>query len=237
MPNKITPAAQKRNMDSFRNYVVFFDFDNTITPYDILDDMLPRFSRNNRWIELEEKWKKGAIGSRACLEAQIKEMRVNREDLDKYLAQIMLDPYFKKLVDLLHNHKVKTVVLSDSFDYILNFILRNNKVSKLKIYCNKLRLFKNRLIPDFPFSDKKCYICAHCKAKNLLANTDKDSIMVYVGDGHSDICPAKYANIVFAKEELLRHFRDNNLACLPYKSLKEVYMYIKRRFDGRKTNC
>jgi 2,3-diketo-5-methylthio-1-phosphopentane phosphatase len=236
MLKKTVFVARKHNKTNFQNYVVFFYFDNTITPYDILDDMLPRFSRNDRWIELEEKWKKGLIGSRACLEAQIKELRVKRKDLDRYLAQIRIDPYFKKLIDLLRNHKVKAVVLSDSFDYILNFILRSNTVSKLEVYCNKLRLLKNRLIPDFPFSDKKCQTCAHCKAKNILATTDKDSIIIYVGDGHSDICPAKYANIVFAKEELLRHFRDNKLACLPYKSLKEVYIYIKRRFNGRKTN-
>ena len=35
-----------------RHYVAFFDFDNTITTYDILDDIIARFSRDDGWVEL-----------------------------------------------------------------------------------------------------------------------------------------------------------------------------------------
>ncbi len=47
--------AKTKNL---KNPVVFFDFDNTITTFDVLDDMLARFSRNDNWIKLEEQWKK-----------------------------------------------------------------------------------------------------------------------------------------------------------------------------------
>ena len=224
---------KKYNKTRCKRQVVFFDFDNTITPYDILDDMLSRFSKDRRWLALEKKWKRGEIGSRECLDGQIKGLKTRKNGLDEYLAGIRLDPYFKKIIRLLHSHRIKTVVLSDNFDYIIDFIVRNNAIGKLKVYSNKLRLVKDRLLPDFPYQDKKCHTCAHCKAKNLLANVDKDSIIFYVGDGHSDICPAKYADIVFAKEDLLEHFKDNGLFYLPYKSLKDVYMYFKRRIYER----
>jgi len=215
-----------------KKYVVFFDFDNTITLYDILDDMLKRFSKDNHWLMLEKKWERGEIGSRDCLNGQVSGLRVKRRGLDEYLKKVRIDPYFKKLISLLHIHKIKAFILSDSFDYILNCILKNNEIEGLNIYSNKLRFQKDRLVPDFPFLNKKCLFCGHCKAKNLLANTDKDSIIIYVGDGHSDICPAKYADIVFAKEDLLKHFKENNLYCLPYKSLGGVYRYFRRRLHG-----
>lgn len=216
-----------------KKHIIFFDFDNTVTPYDILDDMLPRFSRNDRWMALEKRWKRGKIGSRDCLIGQVAGLRVSKKSLNRYLAGVRLDSHFKKLMELLRSQRIKAIVLSDNFDYIINLILRNNAVGKLKVYSNSVRLLKDRLIPSFPFRDKKCLSCAHCKAKNLLANADKDSIIFYVGDGHTDICPAKYADIVFAKEDLLRHFKDNKLFCLPYKSLKDVYMYFKRRLYER----
>lgn len=210
--------------------VVFFDFDNTIATCDVFDNMLPRFSQDDLWVELEAKWEKGKIGSRACLEGQIKGLSITKEALDKYLAGIKIDPYFKKIIRGLTSRGVKTFVLSDNFDYILERILHLNGIKNLKIYSNKLRLIKNELLPQFPYSSDKCHICAHCKTKNLLANVSKESIIIYIGDGRSDICPSQYADIIFAKDDLLKHFKDKNLTCFSYRNLKDVYDYFKRSF-------
>lgn len=210
--------------------IVFFDFDNTIATCDVFDSMLPHFSRNDLWIRLEEEWKNGKIGSKACLEGQIKGMTLNKRTLDDYLSGIKLDPYFKRLVQYLNTKKVEVVVLSDNFDYILRRVLRNYAIKNLKIYSNKLRFARNRLIPCFPFRSSKCQVCAHCKTKNLLANIKPESIIMYIGDGRSDICPAQYADLVFAKGDLLKYFQDRNLACFSYGGLKDVYDYFKRSF-------
>ncbi|MBM3249646.1 MAG: HAD-IB family phosphatase [Candidatus Omnitrophica bacterium] len=210
--------------------IVFFDFDNTIATCDVFDSMLPRFSRNDLWIELEKDWRKGKIGSKECLELQIRGMSLDKARLDKYLSGIKLDPYFKKLVKLFQNRKIRTIVLSDNFDYILKRVLNYNAINKLKIYSNKLRFAKGRISPCFPYRSANCQICAHCKTKNLLANIKRDSIIIYIGDGRSDICPAGYADIVFAKEELLDYYRDKKMMCLAYRSLKDVYEYFKRSF-------
>lgn len=47
--------------------VVFFDFDNTVATCDCFDNMLPRFSHDDLWVDLENKWKKGKIGSKPRL--------------------------------------------------------------------------------------------------------------------------------------------------------------------------
>jgi 2,3-diketo-5-methylthio-1-phosphopentane phosphatase len=190
--------------------------------------MLPRFSRGDLWRKLEKKWERGEIGSQACLEGQLRGMSITRESLDEYLAGIKLDPYFRKLVKLFHSQGIKTVVLSDNFDYILKRILKRHAIKKLKLYCNKLRFAGGRLIPVFPFSDKHCQLCAHCKTKNLLLNIKSDSIIIYIGDGRSDICPAQYADIVFAKAALLKHYKDKGLSCISYRDLKDAYNYFKR---------
>lgn len=210
--------------------VVFFDFDNTIATCDVFDSMLPRFSRDDLWVKLEKDWQKGKIGSHACLEGQISGISITKKALDKYLSGIKLDPYFKKVVKLLTASKIKVAVLSDNFDYILKRILNYNSIRNLKVYSNKLQFARDRLIPRFPFRSKKCQACAHCKTKNLLANVAKDSIIIYVGDGRSDICPSQYADIVFAKEDLLKYFQEKKLTCFAYKSLKDVYTYFKRSF-------
>ncbi len=210
--------------------IVFFDFDNTITTFDVFDDMLLRFSKDERWIGLEKKWKEGKIGSRECLEGQIEGIRITKKALDGYLSNIKLDPYFKRLVNFLDPKIIKQIILSDNFDYILKRILNHHTIKKTKVYSNKLQLAKDRLISFFPFGSKNCRLCAHCKTKNLLANVDKNSIIIYIGDGNSDICPAEYADIIFAKKDLLKYCKDKKLHCVRYDSLKEVYSYFKRSF-------
>lgn len=210
--------------------VVFFDFDNTIATCDVFDSMLPRFSKDDLWVKLEKDWQKGKIGSHACLEGQISGISITKQALDEYLSSIKLDPYFKKIVKALSLSRVKVIVLSDNFDYILKRILGFNSIKNLKIYSNKLKFTRDKLMPYFPYRSKKCQVCAHCKTKNLLANVSADSIIVYVGDGRSDICPSQYADIVFAKDALLKYFQDKKYTCFAYESLKDVYTYFKRSF-------
>ncbi len=192
--------------------------------------MLPRFSQDDLWVKLEKDWQRGKIGSHTCLEGQVNGISITKQALDKYLFGIKLDPYFKKIVQSLSAYQVKVIVLSDNFDYILKRILGFNSIQNLKIYSNKLKFSKDRLVPYFPYRSKKCQVCAHCKTKNLLANVSPDSIIVYIGDGRSDICPSQYADLVFAKDDLLKYFQVKKLTCFSYESLKDVYTYFKRSF-------
>lgn len=221
----MTPESNQFNP---KKCVVFFDFDNTIATCDVFDNMLLLFSKDDRWVELEKRWKSGRIGSKTCLEGQLRGMGLDKKILDSYLAKIKLDPYFKPIYKLLLSKKVKMVVLSDNYDYILNRVLKINGIKKLKVYANKLNFSGKRIITDYPFKNKDCQVCAHCKTKNLLANSPKDAMIIYVGDGESDICPAKNARMIFAKDHLLRHLKDSKLEYAPIHNLKEVLLYFKR---------
>ena len=57
--------------ENAKNLIVFFDFDNTIANIDVVDDMLERFSGDDGWKELEERWQREEIGSRECLKGQV----------------------------------------------------------------------------------------------------------------------------------------------------------------------
>ena len=88
---------------------VFFDFDNTITAFDVIDDMLIRFSKDDKWLDLEKQWKAKRIGSRKCLDGQVRGIRVSKDKLDKYLTKVEIDPYFKRLLKLLRARKIRTI--------------------------------------------------------------------------------------------------------------------------------
>ncbi len=207
--------------------LVFFDFDNTITPFDVLDDIIEKFAVNKDWVAYEQAWKKGEIGSRACLQKQMRSVKVTRKALLRYLSNIKIDPHFRELFDMFGREGIKPVILSDNFTPIVNFILANNGIRGTRVYANALKFSKGRLIPAFPYMNRHCLRCAHCKKKNLLKKEVRDKIIMYIGDGMSDVCPAQYAHIVFAKGNLLEYFRKKKRLCVAFRKLEDIYTYFR----------
>jgi 2,3-diketo-5-methylthio-1-phosphopentane phosphatase len=194
------PSGVKKS----KSPIVFLDFDNTITSLDVLDAVIGRFSIDQKWMAFEEAWKEGKIGSRQCLEAQLRSVRVTRADLAKYVKQIPLDPFALKLFQTLRRQRIPFMIVSDSFTVIIRTILRHYGIRQAKVFANELKFKKDRLIPAFPFHSKDCRRrCAHCKKIHVLEHKDKTTI--YVGDGLSDVCPALESDIVFAKDSLASH--------------------------------
>jgi len=207
--------------------VIFFDFDNTITTFDILDDMLARFSRDDKWMALEDRWNNGEIGSRECLKGQVEGIAITKKALDKYLSGIELDPFFAKLVKFLGSKGIRIFILSDNFEYTLKKILENNGIEKMSIYANSLKIEGDRLWPGFPLTNASCGDCAHCKKTSMLSNAAVDSTSVYIGDGRSDICAAEAADMVFAKGYLKDYLKKKRLPHLPFEDLEDVYDYFR----------
>jgi 2,3-diketo-5-methylthio-1-phosphopentane phosphatase len=225
-PPALSPIPSEADLD-ITNYMVYFDFDNTITPFDVLDSVIERFSINRDWMIFEEAWIKGRIGSKECLEGQLRSVRATKKALSAYLSTVPVDPYFTKLLSLFKKMGVSPAIVSDSFSFLIRFILKNNGISGLRIYSNILKFYKDRLIPSFPYTNSLCSHCAHCKTSNLTNEVHREKKIIYIGDGLSDVCPAHYADIVFAKSTLLKHFRETQRQCLSFNNFEDIYNYLK----------
>lgn len=217
-----------KRRNALSDCAVFFDFDNTLTSSDVLDDIVESFAVDKKWVDFENAWKKGEIGSKECLSLQLKSVRIEKKGLEDYLSRIKIDPYFKKIITLLKKRRVMPVIVSDSFSFFLEYILKNNGIKGLKIYSNKIRFSKDRLIPSFPHTHRSCTICGNCKKKHLSKNGAKDKVIIYIGDGLSDLCPAKGADIVFAKGNLKRYLTKEGKSFFSFNSLKDVYNFMRR---------
>lgn len=215
-------------MTKLSDCAVFFDFDNTITHFDVLDNIVETFSVNKEWMKFESAWKRGEIGSRDCLLGQLESVRIDKKGLSKHLAKIKVDPYFKKILALLKKHGVKPVIVSDSFLYFLKYILKNNGIKGIKIYSNKIGFSRDRLVPAFPHQHDTCKTCGNCKKRHLSKNGAKEKTIIYIGDGLSDLCPAKHSDIVYAKGSLKKHLTNEGKSFFPFETLKDVYNHIRR---------
>lgn len=215
------------NKINLEDCVVFFDFDNTITTFDVLDGIIKRFAKDRNWVKLEENWRLGKIGSRQCLSGQLKSVRVTKKELLQYLDTVNLDKNFHKLLDFLKANKAEVAILSDSFSFVINYILKRHNIGHIKTYANHLRINRDTLTAIFPHVNEACFKCANCKKGHLTNNGFSKRFSIYIGDGLSDICPAQHTNLTFAKANLLLHLRKKNKHCIEFKHLEDVYSYIK----------
>jgi len=211
-----------------RHYKIYFDFDNTISCGDVLDEIPKRFTVDKKWLALEAAWQKGRIGSKECLAGQLRSVRVTRKTLVRYLKKVKIDPYFKRLYFFLKQKGFHPVILSDSFTLIIREVLKNNGLKGLPIYANGIRFAGDRLIPSFPYSKGPCGGCGNCKASHLLKKREKGVKIMFVGDGLSDLCAVDNADIVFAKETLLAYMKKRHKPCVPFDHLGNVYDFLKK---------
>jgi len=207
---------------------VFFDFDNTITHFDVLDSVVENFSVDKKWMDYEEAWKKRKIGSKDCLFGQLKSVRVNKKRLDGYLHKIKVDPYFRKIIALLAKDGISPVILSDSFSYFIKSILKHNGIEGIKIYSNRIKFSGDRLLPVFPHQHPSCTTCGNCKSNHLPAGKLDKRVIIYVGDGLSDLCPSKNSDIVFAKGSLKKYLLKEGKPFISFGNLKSVYNFMRR---------
>ena len=220
-----------RTKITLNNCSVFFDFDNTITPFDVFDNIVETFATDEKWMEYESAWKSGRIGSKDCLSGQLKSVRINKKGLEKHLAKIRVDPHFKKIIALLKKKGVSPVIVSDSFRFFLEYILKNNGIERLKIYSNQIRFVKDRLMPAFPHQHSTCRTCGNCKKKHLPDEDREQRTVIYVGDGLSDLCPAIHSDIVFAKGSLKKYLTKEGKESFPFETLKDVYVHLSSRIE------
>ncbi len=225
--NQLETKLHTKSPIVLANCRVFFDFDNTVTTTDVLDDIIQRFSINKHWMELEEAWLEGQIGTKECLTGQLRNIRVSRSVLYKFIKKVEFDPHFHQLLSLLVQEGIKPVILSDNFTCIVEQILANQGIRDLKVYGNALRFYREHIIPSFPYDNPFCLSCAHCKKIHLTKDKTENKLIIFVGDGRSDYCPARVSDIVFAKDNLLSYLTKENIDCIPYKNLGDVYNYFQ----------
>ena len=212
------------SIDLKDNFTVFCDFDGTITKEDTIDKLLQMYAEPE-WLEIEQLWDEGKIGSKECLERQvgcIKEL--SKQQLNDFINNIEIDEHFLNFYNLVKNQcNVDFYIVSDGFDIFIKGTLAKYNLQEIKIFSNSLCHDDNKLIPSFPFYREGNCISGSglCKCQ-VLKDMENGRKIFYIGDGRSDMCASKHADVLFAKKKLIDYCKSNNLKCIPFTNFNEI---------------
>ena len=122
---------------------------------------------------------------------------VSQEQLGDYINSIEIDDYFLDFVDYVKSRNIKLTILSDGFDFFIKKVLERYNLD-IPYYANKLIYENGKFNIEFPYYNEKCDKKAGmCKCEKV-----KEKSFCYIGDGTSDLCIAKKADILFASKNL-----------------------------------
>jgi 2-hydroxy-3-keto-5-methylthiopentenyl-1-phosphate phosphatase len=206
---------------------LFFDFDNTLTHGDVLDELIERYSPNESWRDWENAWQHGQLAARDCLRLQIENLRVTREELLADVARVRIDPAFVDIIDWARLHGVAVCIVSDSFLPLIERILEANGIYGIQVFANDLQFAPgDRLIPSFPYHDPLSACSANAKARHLVPQRARNRI-IFAGDGYSDLDAALVADVVFAKSTLASELDARGIAFYPFDTLEPILAFLE----------
>lgn len=212
-----------------KNYQFFCDFDGTITKEDTLNKFL-RVYASEYWLEVEDMWIRGDIGSKECIERQMQLFPLMSEKiLDDFIDTIEIDKTFPDFLNYLKSEQIDFYIVSDGFDYFIKKILKKNNIENVKIFSNKLSLENGKFKTDFPHHNLSCKPKSGvCKCNMIKNNRIVTKRVLYAGDGMSDYCAADKVDILFAKGTLLEYGKNTKIDNLiGFDSFEEIKNYIK----------
>lgn len=213
--------------------VVFLDFDGTITRRDVTDAILDAYARPE-WLQVEQAWASGRIGSRECLTQQMALVDAGADEVNQLLDGIEIDPGLVPLLQACAADAVPVHIISEGFDYCIQRILLRPSL-RLAQYLTGVQIVSGHVEPvgrNWPvgFATAPCvHGCGTCKPVTMDRLNPAGAPIVFVGDGLSDRHAAGRADVVFAKERLAAFCDQQRIAYTPYDTLATVARWLGRR--------
>ena len=210
-------------------YMLFCDFDGTVTKEDVIDRILEEFA-DPAWMDIEQSWVRGEIGSRDCLAMQTKLIRAKVRDLLDFLESIHIDETFVDFAKYCRDKAVKIVILSDGIDLFIKSILDRYGLNGIRVYSNSLGCTNGSYEMYFPYFREDCLSrSGTCKCKIMEELSSPEGTNILVGDGRSDFCVARKADLTFAKSDLLDFCRVEKIPHIEHREFGDIMVWLRNQ--------
>lgn len=221
------------------NDLVLSDFDATISLIDTGIAMLDRLSEQAKaeaW-ELEYCWRRGEMSSIDCLSAQWGLWKGSADEMLALIDGLKLDERFFDFLALARARRAGLAIVSDGLDFYLDRMMKARGIAVcaddrcvrgtdcLLRFSNPAQVTDEGITVEFPYACD-CGLCGNCKTAHLFRLRRGFARTIYIGDGHSDLCAARYADIIFAKHALADDCQRAGRRYYPFETFADILQVI-----------
>jgi 2-hydroxy-3-keto-5-methylthiopentenyl-1-phosphate phosphatase len=197
------------------------DFDGTVTEEDTSFFLLDAFAQGD-WRRLLREYKehKMSVG-----EFNTKAFAMVKADkpalLEALKGKVKVRAGFHELVNYCLKKGLRLVIVSNGLDFYIKAVLKELGLENIEVHAAQASFNPEGMKVQYVGPDGKRLDDGFKEAysKSFLKLGYR---VIYVGNGDSDVAPAKYAHYVFATGELLAYCRESNLNYKPFENFIDV---------------
>jgi 2-hydroxy-3-keto-5-methylthiopentenyl-1-phosphate phosphatase len=199
------------------------DFDGTITEEDVSYLLLDTFADGN-WRELLGDYTEGRISVGAFNTRAFAMVKADRQTLLDFVLKsdrVRIRPGFPELLSYCSQKGFKFAIVSNGLDFYIEAILTGMGINDIEVFAAESRFSVDGMDVRYIGPDGRQMETGLKETHTELFQKSGYGI-VYLGNGVSDIYPARRASYVFATGELLKRCREEKLECTPFSDLNDV---------------
>ncbi|MFC1927899.1 MtnX-like HAD-IB family phosphatase [Chloroflexota bacterium] len=197
------------------------DFDGTITEEDASFFLLDAFAQGD-WRRLFQQYKEhrisvGEFNTRAFAMVKADKHRL----LESLQGNVKVRAGFHELVNYCLEKGLRFVIVSNGLDFYIRAVLKDLGLGDLEVHAAEASFHPAGMKVRYVGPDGK-RVNDGFKEAYMESFLTLGYSVIYMGNGDSDVAPAKHAHRVFATGDLLAYGKENDLKCKPFKDFREV---------------
>jgi 2,3-diketo-5-methylthio-1-phosphopentane phosphatase len=200
---------------------VLCDFDGTITKGEVLDMLYRQFAGAECW-QLVQRWLRGEISTPDEVRGCFASIKATRLEMEAALDTVQVDPSFREFVDFCLGRRYRFAVLSDGFQWYIQYILGRYGISGLTIYANQIEFLPDGMRISFPWQSPETPLRGTSKPAIIRRYQREGCRVVFIGDGPSDIEAAEVAEKVYAKGRLLDYCQKQGIPAIGFTRFADL---------------
>lgn len=217
--------------------LIICDFDGTITVRDCLNLIVQEFAPE-AWQTIEPRLRAREIGLLEAIVEEFHHVRVTeREAVEFVMAHTRIREGFPEFVAWSERGGHEIAIVSAGFRVLIDPLLAAAGLSHVRVWAGDAHFTTEGTDIWYPPSLRDCASrCGLCKedvVAALLATSSHPRPLVHVGDGLSDLCAARRADIVFARGSLSRLLERESIPFHPFEDFHEVRRVLEAACGAR----
>jgi 2-hydroxy-3-keto-5-methylthiopentenyl-1-phosphate phosphatase len=197
------------------------DFDGTVTEEDTSFFLLDAFAQGD-WRRLLREYKVHRI---SVGEFNTKAFAMVKADeptlLEALKGKVEVRAGFHELVNYCLKKGFRLVIVSNGLNFYIKAVLKDLGLENIEVHAAQASFHPEGMEVQYVGPDGK-RLGDGVKEAYTKSFLKLGYRVIYMGNGDSDVAPAKYAHHVFATGELLAYCRENNLNYKPFENFIDV---------------